>query len=70
MERVLLEKLIVSQLMKKLPSLIQPEGGLQYSKEHIIIIIIISSSLFFSQVFPGTFPLEPEVNSTTQASSF
>jgi hypothetical protein len=26
--------------------------------------------LLFSQVFPGTFPLEPMVNPTTQASSF
>jgi hypothetical protein len=29
----------------------------------IIIIIII-------KIFPGTFPLEPEVNPTTQATSF
>jgi hypothetical protein len=36
----------------------------------IIIIIIIYSSLLFSRVFPGTFPLEPVVHPTTQASSF
>jgi hypothetical protein len=34
---------------------------------YIIIIIII---IVFSQVFPGTFPLEPVVNPTTHASSF
>jgi hypothetical protein len=34
----------------------------------LIIIIIISS--IFHRFSPGTFPLEPVVNPTTQASSF
>jgi hypothetical protein len=36
----------------------------------IIITIITIIIAIFSQVFPGTFPLEPVVNPTTQASRF
>jgi hypothetical protein len=36
----------------------------------VVIIIIIIIIAMFSQIFPGTFPLEPMVNPTTQASSF
>jgi hypothetical protein len=54
-------------------SVAQPGRGLPYRSEtetqtnrfHVIIII---SSLFTD--FPGTFPLEPVANPTTQASIF
>jgi hypothetical protein len=36
----------------------------------IIILLLLFPILLFSQVFPGTFPLKPVVNPTTQASSF
>jgi hypothetical protein len=32
--------------------------------------LLLSFLILFSQVFPGTFPLEPVVNPTTQASIF
>jgi hypothetical protein len=41
---------------------------LNWLYSHIIIIIIIISCVRFS-FFPGTSPLEPVVNPTTQASS-
>jgi hypothetical protein len=35
-----------------------------------LLLLLLSLLLLFSQVFPVTFPLEPVVNPTTQASSF
>jgi hypothetical protein len=54
-----------SQVVRK-PLLNAPNNRTTMLKYFIIIIIII----IFSQVFPGTFPLEPMVIPTTQASNF
>jgi hypothetical protein len=36
----------------------------------MLLLLLLLLFLLFSQVFPRTFPLEPMVNPTTQASSF
>jgi hypothetical protein len=36
----------------------------------LLLVLVLVLFLLFSQVFPGTFPLEPMVNPTTQASRF
>jgi uncharacterized protein (UPF0333 family) len=35
----------------------------------VVVVVVVVFIILLSQVFPGTFPLEPVVNPTTQASS-
>jgi hypothetical protein len=46
------------------------ESEMNFRLVIFLLLLLLFPPLLFSQVFPGTFPFEPVVNPTTQASSF
>jgi hypothetical protein len=82
-EQIPFDKLIFAQLdKKKIPLLIWNQGFIAVFTRaatgpydlnihlFLISVLLLLFLILFSQVFPGTFSLEPVVIPTTQASSF